>query len=98
MTYIYETLDTIQITNRLLDDAYGGWSYNGAYALAHYLESLTEDCEPIELDVVALRCEFTEYATIEEVLEQYNDIKDLEDLQDHTTVIEFDGGLIIGEF
>jgi hypothetical protein len=99
MTYIYETLNTSQIANALRQDQYAAWSHEGARALAEYLEELAENMgEPMELDVVAIRCDFSEYASIEDVIKEYEDIKDLEDLRDNTTVIEFDGGLIVQGF
>lgn len=62
MTYIYKELSTNQVVDALRADEHAGWSYEGAKALAEYLEQLAEDMrEPLELDVVALRCEFSEY-------------------------------------
>ena len=59
------TLNTHDITNALLNDENAEWSYNGAKALAEYLEQYEEDCGvELELDVVALRCEFTECADV----------------------------------
>lgn len=100
MTYVYETLNTNQIARALKDDQYGGWSYNGAQALAEYLEQYAEKIgEPMELDIVAIRCDFSEYENLEAVLKEYDGIiKDLEDLKNNTTVIEFDGGLIVQSF
>jgi len=67
-----KTLNTSDITNALLKDENAAWSYNGARALAEYLEELEEDCGiELELDVVALRCEFSEYASLEEWLIEY---------------------------
>ena len=54
--------------------------------------------EIIELDTVALCCEYSEYEDLAELQENYTDIKDLEDLQNNTQVIEFDGGIIIQDF
>lgn len=99
MTYVYEKLTTNEITRQLRADQYSGWSLNASYAMAEYLEQLAEDTgEPIELDVVAIRCDFSEYKSFEEVAKEYTDIKDLDDLRDNTTVIEFDGGLIVQGF
>ena len=68
-------------------------------ALYDYLTDLEEDCDmEIELDVIALCCEFSEYESLEELQENYTDIASLEDLYDHTQVIEFNGGLIIQDF
>lgn len=84
------------------------FSYNGKRALFDYLEDYEEQTgEKIELDVIALCCEYTEYANISEVYDDYSqqenseelsDAQMLEWLQDRTQVIEFDGGIIIQNF
>lgn len=92
-------------------------------ALYDYLDDLSDDNNPIELDIVAIACDFTEYETAWEAMEQYQpddmptldasdtdqnydlseiqerlETKALEWLQDRTTVITFDGGIIIQNF
>ena len=42
----------------------------------------------IEFDPIAFRCDYSEYDNLKEVKENYQDIKSLDDLRDHTTVIE----------
>lgn len=75
------------------------FTYEGLGALYDYLTELEEDTgEEIELDVIAICCDFSEYADLEEIQGEYNDIEDMDDLRDHTTVIEFDGGIIIQAF
>jgi len=72
------------------------FSYDGLRALFSYLEDLDEQCDTeTELDVIAICCDFTEYEDLEEIQGNYNDIESIENLQDHTTVIEFSGGIII---
>ena len=76
-----------------------GFSRAGAMALFEYLESLEQDGgEELEYDPTAFRCEFTEYADLEEIQGVYASITDLESLHDHTLVVEFDGGIIIQDF
>ena len=66
-----------------------GFSYEGARALFEYFENLEQDTgEELEFDPVAIRCEFDEYESLEDVKKSYQDIETLEDLQNHTTVIE----------
>ena len=80
-------------------DRNNNFSYEGKKALFEYLEQYEEDTgEEIELDVIALCCEYTEYESIEELKKEYDDIEDMDDLRDHTEVIEFDEGIIIGQF
>jgi len=75
------------------------YSYEGKIALFNYFEEMEESCETkIELDVIAICCEFTEYEDLNEIKETYNDIETIEDLYDYTQVIEFDGGIIIADF
>ncbi len=99
-------------------DAFKSWdtyknnfSYNGLVALYEYLTDLEEETnEPIELDVVAIACDYTEYSTAVVCASEYRYEFDkdqsaeeqeksaLEWLQNETTVIEFDRGIIIQQF
>jgi hypothetical protein len=68
------------------------YSYKGYVALFNYLENLEEDTgEEIELDVIALCSDFTEYKSIEEIKKDYPEIESIEDLIEKTTVIEIEG-------
>jgi len=72
------------------------FSYEGKKALFEYLEQLSDDCGiEIELDVIALCCEYSEYSDLEEIQEDYTNIESLEDLYDHTQVIEFNNDSLI---
>lgn len=77
------------------------FTYDALTALFEWLEELAEDTgTPYELDVIALCCEFTEYEDLAEVQANYSSTKldNIDDLQDQTAVIEFDGGIIIQDF
>jgi len=81
------------------------FSYEGKVALYEYLTQLEEDTGfEMELDVIALCCDFVEYEDFTEFLGDYedyakeHDIKNAEDLQEHTQVIEYEEGLIIQQF
>ena len=77
------------------------FSYGGLSALYDYLDDLSDDMQKdIELDVIAICCEYAEYDSIEEVLEDYDLIKDREDLENNTVVIDIpnEKSLIIGQF
>ena len=89
------------------------FTYNGLKALFDYLEQFEGDCgEEVELDVIALCCEFSEHdSALACILEagysyQVNTEDDEDDqetdaldyLQDHTSVITFNGGVIIQDF
>ena len=70
-----------------------GFSYDGSKALFDYLEQLEEDCDiKIEFDPIAFRCEYVEYDNLKECLTAYDNLqlKTIDDLNEHTTVIEVD--------
>lgn len=68
------TLTTKQAANILMDDTYANWSYDGAHALAEYLEQLSADIgEDMDLDRVAIRCQFSEYDSLSDLLTDYPD-------------------------
>ena len=74
----------------------GNFSYEGLGALFGYLEEYEEDTDtPVELDVIALCCEFSEYDDLDDIKDSYNDIESMEDLEDNTIVIPCDNGHII---
>jgi hypothetical protein len=59
------TLSTYQIADALKNDTCARWSYNGSLALAEYLEEYEESTgEELELDVCAIRCDFSEYSSL----------------------------------
>jgi len=82
-------------------------AYSLCYTMAQYLEEYEESTGvEIELDPVAIRCEYR-VITLDEVIEQYSgDFEGLDDedlleyLRDNTTVIEtdIDNTYIIAEF
>ena len=78
------------------------FSYKGLAALFNYLEEYEEGMgEELEFDVVALCCDYTEYSSALEAIQDYccNEDEDaMAWLQDRTTVIEFDGGVIVTTF
>jgi hypothetical protein len=57
-----KTLMTWEVARALIDDENAAWSRAGAYALAEHMEQLEQELgEETELDIVAIRCEFSEY-------------------------------------
>ena len=115
----------ITVTSAMFADAFrrmgreNQFSREALEALFEYIENYEEDTGfRVELDVVGLCCEFTEYTTAVEAAEDYgftteleaeayNSPEDFEEakesearewLEDHTIVIDFDGGLIIQNF
>lgn len=74
------------IDSFLKSDTYkNNFTYDGLVALYEHLEQLSEDIEQdIEFDMIALCCEFTEFNSFEDFQLQYPDIKDYEEIFNHT--------------
>ena len=70
----------------------GNFSNDGLVALYEYLEMLEDDTgQTIELDVIALCCEYAEYDNLEEFQADYGeDYETIEDIQNATSVIMID--------
>ena len=67
------TLSTSDIARALHRDDNAAWSWNGAKALAEYLEQREEDTgEEIELDVCAIRCDFSESTSLQDWLMEHH--------------------------
>ena len=76
------------------------FSYEGKVALYEYLTELEDSSGfEMELDVIAICCEYIEYDDFEQFLEDYEDyakehnIKEIDDIAEHTQLIRYDGGL-----
>ena len=78
-------------------DREDNFTYHGKKALFNYLDELGEDIgEPIELDIIGISCDFTEYASLEEFNDDYQlDIDDIDDINDYTIVIPIDNSSFI---
>lgn len=76
------------------------FSFEGLKTLFNMLEVFEDSTgEQIELDVIALCCEFTEYQSLEELQNSYDSIKSEECLSDHTFFGKTDsGGYVIQDF
>ena len=71
---MYQTLSTSDAVDILTADQYAGWSAAGARALVEYLEQTEEETgERIEIDRVALRCDYTEYSSAVEAASDLSD-------------------------
>jgi len=61
----------------------------GKNALFDYLEEYEEDTgEKIEFDPIAICCDYSEYANLEEYNENYQPVENLDQIRELTTVIE----------
>lgn len=73
-------------------------NYNHIYLPCDYYENLEESTgDRIELDVIAICCEWTEYENIEEFQKDYgDDYEDVDAIEQQTTVLRLDsGGFVI---
>lgn len=110
-----QTIGFSQFCDAFSDTYKDNFSYKGKRALYDYIVELEEDTgEEIELDTVALCCEYTEYdsamdcikdagypftfETDDNATDEEKEAAALEWLRDRTQVIEFDGGIIILDF
>ena len=108
------TLNTSEAASLLIADDSAAWSMAGAYALVEHLEQCEEDCGiDVEFDRVAIRCEYSEYESLQEWARCYftdemrfdlldgseNPADTIRDyIRDHGQLIEFDGGVIVSNF
>ncbi|HDY88534.1 hypothetical protein LCGC14_0360420 [marine sediment metagenome] len=68
------------------------FSYGGKKALFEYLEQYEEECGlEIELDIIAICCEYCEYENLAEFQKDYtDDYQTIEDIENDTIVIRID--------
>jgi uncharacterized protein (DUF433 family) len=100
-----QTLSNAQSVEILMCDHYADWTRAEAEAIIEYYEELENELdEEIELDVVAIRCEWRS-VTIDQVMADYDDCPDelteiLDWLSQRTIVIHpnQDDTIIIQEF
>lgn len=98
MAYLYTTVNGDVFHDSFI--AYGRgeqFSYEGRKALFEYLEQLAEDLgDPMELDVIALCCDYSEYKDLAEFnVERAADYESWDDVADETQVIEHSNGAAI---
>ncbi len=77
------------------------FSYEARQKLYEYFEEYEDSTgEEIELDVIAICCEYTEYENLSEFQKEYGqEYKTIEDVEDRTTVIKVDDhSFIIQQF
>lgn len=105
------TINARYAASILSENPENGFSYAGALALCDYLEEMEDSTgEEIEFDVVAIRCDWSEFETALEAATEYGFEPDadldedeveesaLEWLMDQTQAVEFDGGVVVCGF
>ena len=97
-----QTIDMYQFERAFKNMGRGEqFSYEGLQALYLYLEEYEEDTgEEINLDVIALCCEYAEYDSLEELQANYGEkYGSIEDISDETALIPVDdNSFIIQQF
>jgi hypothetical protein len=98
---IYQQVNFNQFCDSFSDTYKNNFTYEGKEVLYEYLENYSIDTdENIELDTIALCCEYTQYDNLEELQTNYTDIKSIEELEDKTQVIHIkdSDSFIIADF
>lgn len=92
-----KTIGVYEFIDEFRDSQYkNNFSYEGLKALYEYFEEYEEvEGIEIELDIVAIACDWTEYDNFEGIKEYYEDIETMEDLENITSVIEASNGHLI---
>lgn len=86
----------IQVTESIFIDAFRSirpdqYTYEGLKALFAYFDDMGDE-QDVELDVIAICCEYSEYESIADYNEQYGTTHEhTDDLEQETTVITIDG-------
>ena len=74
------------------------FTYGARKALFEYFEALEDDIgEEIEFDPIAICCDWSEYPCISDACDDYG-IENPIEIEDNTTVIYFDDGVLIQAF
>ena len=79
-------------------DRQNQFSYKGKKALFEYLEEYEDSTgEQIELDIIALCCDYEEYDSLEDFWQEYDkeDFPNIEAIEWHTQVIHIDNDSFI---
>ena len=83
-----QTLNEYQFTQEFKRIRPNQFSYKGLQALFHWFEDYEYDTgEEIELDVIAICCEWSEYENLKEFQNDYGEKYTLENIQDFTFYI-----------
>ena len=95
-----ETVNEYRFIDAFMKIRPDNFTRSGLQALYDYFIQYEDDLgEQIELDVIAICCEFTQYKNLKEINEAYgHDFEDLEALSEYTQVIDFDDGIIIQDY
>ena len=67
-----KTLTQYDIAEELMNDINAAWTRAGAFALAEYFEQIEMDTnEELDFDAVAIRCDFSQYESLQDWAHDY---------------------------
>tara|TARA_R110000851_G_scaffold95389_1_gene207266 strand:+ start:500 stop:799 length:300 start_codon:yes stop_codon:yes gene_type:complete len=96
------TINSFYFRNWFLNSQYkNNFSIEGLSSLYDYLTDLEDDQgTEFNFDPVAFVCEYSEYENLQEIIENYNSIDNIQDLENNTSIIPVVGTerLIIQNF
>ena len=96
------TINTYYFRNWFLNSQYkNNFSIEGLSSLYDYLTDLEDDQgTEFNFDPVAFACEYSEFENLQEIIENYNSIDNIQDLENNTSIIPVVGTdrLIIQNF
>jgi hypothetical protein len=93
---IVDTLTKYEFVERFLEIRPDNFSREGLEALYDDLEDLSEGMgEAIEFDPIAICCDYTEYDSIEEAIEDYPSVENFAHLDDLTDVLKLENGKLV---
>ena len=92
---IMEMTDS-EVVGALMSDENASWSVNQAYGLVEFLNDLYDEDNPYKLDVVALRCDFSGYKSIDEAA---HDLQvPVDDLYEEALIIQCDNDEVVVQY
>lgn len=95
---IYKSLNENEFINEFVTAGHyaNNFSKEGLKNLYGYLYEISDY---LELDVIAICCEWSEYDSFDELIADYSQYTTLESIENETTVLELDsGGYIVRVF
>lgn len=93
---IKETLSEDSFINRFLEIRKDNFSVKALRELYHYYDDMSEGIgNDIEFDPIAICCEWTEYDTEQECLDDYSHCEDIEEIRTSTVVLPVYGDSIL---
>jgi len=90
---MFNTINQNDFTHAFISLRPSNFSYEGLLALYDWFEEYEDSAgSQIELDVIAICCEYSEYDSLKDFQDDYGDeYKSLENIENRTTLIKIEG-------